>query len=58
MSRYFTKTLASLEPYTPGEQLKNADIIKLNATKTRTRPRPAWRLRWPRRCRGCGCTLI
>ena len=31
MSRYFTKTLASLEPYTPGEQLKIADIVKLNA---------------------------
>ena len=29
MSRYFTKTLASLEPYTPGEQLKIADIVKL-----------------------------
>ena len=28
MSRYFTKTLASLEPYTPGEQLKIADIVK------------------------------
>ena len=31
MSRYFTKTLASLEPYTPGEQLRIADIVKLNA---------------------------
>ena len=33
MSRYFTKTLASLEPYTPGEQLKIADIVKLNANQ-------------------------
>ena len=33
MSRYFTKTLASLEPYTPGEQLKIADIVKLNANE-------------------------
>ena len=55
MSRYFTKTLASLEPYTPGEQLKIADVVKLNANEN---PRPAWRRRWPRRCRGCGCTLI
>ena len=33
MSRYFTKTLASLEPYTPGEQLKIADVVKLNANE-------------------------
>ena len=58
MSRYFTKTLASLEPYTPGEQLKIADIVKLNANETRTRPRPAWRRRWRRPCPGCGCTPI
>ena len=82
MSRYFTKTLASLEPYTPGEQLKIADIVKLNANEnpyppapgvaaTELRRRQLWRRlrwhgrwfqprrrRWPRRCRGCGCTLI
>ena len=60
MSRYFTKTLASLEPYTPGEQLKIADIVKLNqpTAKAASPPRPAWRRRWPRQCRGCGCTLI
>ena len=42
MSRYFTKTLASLEPYTPGEQLKIADIVKLNANEN---PYP------PKRCK-------
>ena len=31
MSRYFTKTLAALEPYTPGEQLKLPDLVKLAA---------------------------
>ena len=29
MSRYFTKTLAALEPYVPGEQLKIDDLVKL-----------------------------
>ena len=40
MSRYFTKTLASLEPYTPGEQLKIADIVKLNANENPSPPAP------------------
>ena len=40
MSRYFTKTLAALEPYVPGEQLKIDDLVKLNANETHTRPRP------------------
>ena len=40
MSRYFTKTLASLEPYTPGEQLKIADIVKLNANENPYPPAP------------------
>ena len=51
MSRYFTKTLASLEPYTPGEQLKIADVVKLNANENPYPPRRAragtgfrWRL--------------
>ncbi|MBD8952535.1 MAG: hypothetical protein EGR85_08345 [Subdoligranulum sp.] len=30
MSRYFTKTLGSLEPYVPGEQLKIDNLVKLN----------------------------
>jgi len=58
MSRYFTKTLAALEPYTPGEQLKLPDLVKLNATKTPTRLPPAWRRPWPEQCRGCGCIPI
>lgn len=33
MSRYFTKTLAALEPYTPGEQLKIDNLVKLNANE-------------------------
>ena len=41
MSRYFTKTLETLEPYTPGEQLKMENLVKLNANENR----------------GCGCTL-
>ena len=48
MSRYFTKTLAALEPYVPGEQLKIDDLVKLNANEN---PYPP-----ARRCRGCGCT--
>ena len=40
MSRYFTKTLASLEPYTPGEQLKIADVVKLNANENPYPPAP------------------
>lgn len=59
MSRYFTKTLAALEPYTPGEQLKLPDLVKLNANEN---PYPAcpraWRRRWPEQCRGCGCIPI
>ena len=33
MSRYFTKKLAALEPYTPGEQLKLPDLVQLNANE-------------------------
>ena len=58
MSRYFTKTLASLEPYTPGEQLKIADVVKLNANENPYPPAPGVAAAGPRRCRGCGCTLI
>ena len=62
MSRYFTKTLASLEPYTPGEQLKIADIVKLNANENPYPPAPGVAdgrsRRWRRPCPGCGCTPI
>jgi len=51
MSRYFTKTLASLEPYTPGEQLKIADVVKLNANENPYPPAPGvgrgWGVRTP-----------
>lgn len=40
MSRYFTKTLAALEPYTPGEQLKLQDLVKLNANENPYPPAP------------------
>ena len=31
MSRYFTKTLASLDAYTPGDKIKIPDIFNLTA---------------------------
>lgn len=40
MSRYFTSTLASLEPYTPGEQLKIPNLVKLNANENPYPPAP------------------
>ncbi len=40
MSRYFTKTLAALEPYTPGEQLKVKNLVKLNANENPYPPAP------------------
>lgn len=40
MSRYFTSTLATLEPYTPGEQLKIPNLIKLNANENPYPPAP------------------
>lgn len=41
MSRYFTPTLAALEPYTPGEQRKVPDLVKLNANENPYPPSPA-----------------
>lgn len=41
MSRYFTPTLAALEPYTPGEQRKIPDLVKLNANENPYPPSPA-----------------
>lgn len=40
MSRFFTPTLAGLEPYTPGEQLAVADLVKLNANENPYPPAP------------------
>ncbi|MEE0801638.1 MAG: histidinol-phosphate transaminase [Gemmiger sp.] len=40
MSRFFTPTLASLEPYTPGEQPKLPNLVKLNANENPYPPAP------------------
>lgn len=40
MSRFFTDTLAALEPYTPGEQMKMDDLVKLNANENPYPPAP------------------
>ena len=40
MSRYFTKALSALEPYTPGEQRPSRDIVKLNANENPYPPAP------------------
>lgn len=40
MSRYFTKTLSALEPYTPGEQLAIENLVKLNANENPYPPAP------------------
>lgn len=40
MSRFFTTTLAALTPYTPGEQLAVADLVKLNANENPYPPAP------------------
>lgn len=40
MSRFFTPTLAALTPYTPGEQLAVADLVKLNANENPYPPAP------------------
>lgn len=40
MSRYFTKTLERLEPYTPGEQLRRPGLVKLNANESPYPPAP------------------
>lgn len=41
MSRYFTPTLSALEPYTPGEQRKIPNLVKLNANENPYPPSPA-----------------
>ena len=40
MSRFFTPTLAALEPYTPGEQLAVPGLVKLNANENPYPPAP------------------
>ncbi|MGN0975802.1 MAG: histidinol-phosphate transaminase [Gemmiger sp.] len=40
MSRYFTETLSTLEPYTPGEQPKVDGLIKLNTNENPYPPAP------------------
>lgn len=41
MSRFFTPTLSALEPYTPGEQRKIPNLVKLNANENPYPPSPA-----------------
>ena len=40
MSRYFTKSLAALKPYTPGEQPRDQQYIKLNTNESPFAPSP------------------
>ena len=40
MSREWTKNLRNIEPYVPGEQSKNKNIIKLNANENPYPPSP------------------
>lgn len=40
MSRYFTKSLAALKPYTPGEQPRDQRYIKLNTNESPFAPSP------------------
>ena len=40
MSRFWSKTVQQLTPYTPGEQLQIADLIKLNTNENPYGPSP------------------
>lgn len=40
MSREWTKNLRNIEPYVPGEQSKNKDIVKINANENPYPPSP------------------
>lgn len=40
MSREWTKNLRNIEPYVPGEQSKDKDIVKINANENPYPPSP------------------
>ena len=40
MSRFFTKSLSALQPYTPGEQPQDMQYIKLNTNESPFPPSP------------------
>ena len=40
MSRFFTKSLSALQPYSPGEQPQDMQYIKLNTNESPFPPSP------------------
>ena len=40
MSRFFTQRLAALSPYTPGEQPRDMQYVKLNTNESPFPPAP------------------
>ena len=57
MSQFFSGQLSQLAPYTPGEQPKDKNYVKLNANESPYPPSPAWpRRSMPGKWTGCGCT--
>ncbi len=55
MSQFFSGQLSQLAPYTPGEQPKDKNYVKLNANESPYPPSPG-RRSMPGKWTGCGCT--